>query len=384
MVKSMLGEKAVLKKGPWTREEDEKLMAYIQQHGHGSWYSLPAKAGLERCGKSCRMRWINYLRPDIKRGNFSLQEDQTIIQLHALLGSRWSAIALHLPKRTDNDIKNHWHTHLKKRLTKMGIDPTTHKPINDVVHGHGANLNHMAQWETARLQAEARLARRSKLRFQINQLGSFSSQPSPARLVLNKITPPPSLPPCLDVLKAWQNSWSSSMTSKSSTPTTITTAENMYAMMLATDDDLKSPTSTLCFPDTIFLNYNSIDNSTMTTFGIINESLLPSSNCTNAAPENSAGSLLGDGDDIMVAVEAFRSEGYDCNNSMQGLHNNIEDVLVYGFNNENSPQQQNQLGVVLNGGEEGSTNFEDKHYWETILNLVNDFPSDQLHFPCLI
>ncbi|KAK4261063.1 hypothetical protein QN277_004114 [Acacia crassicarpa] len=360
MVKSMLGAKAVLKKGPWTREEDEKLMAYIQQHGHGSWCSLPAKAGLERCGKSCRLRWINYLRPDIKRGNFSLQEDQTIIQLHALLGSRWSAIALHLPKRTDNEIKNHWHTHLKKRLTKMGIDPTTHKPINDAGHGHGANLNHMAQWETARLQAEARLARRSKPRFQINQIGSFSSQPSTARLVFNKITPPPSLPPCLDVLTAWQNSWSSSMTSKSSTPTTITTDENMYAMMLATDDDLKPPTSTLCFPDTISLNYNSIDNSNMTTFGLINDSLLPSPNCTNAALENSAGSLLGDGDDIMEAVEAFRSEVYNCNNSMQGLHNNIEDVLMYGFNNEKSPQQQNQLGVVFNGGEEGSTNFEEK------------------------
>ncbi|KAG2572598.1 hypothetical protein PVAP13_7KG190555 [Panicum virgatum] len=122
-----------LKKGPWTPEEDQKLLAYIEQHGHGCWRSLPAKAGLQRCGKSCRLRWTNYLRPDIKRGKFSLQEEQTIIQLHALLGNRWSAIATHLPKRTDNEIKNYWNTHLKKRLAKMGIDPVTHKPRSDAV-----------------------------------------------------------------------------------------------------------------------------------------------------------------------------------------------------------------------------------------------------------
>ncbi|BBH00293.1 myb domain protein 16 [Prunus dulcis] len=116
-------DKVGLKKGPWTPEEDQKLLAYIEEHGHGSWRALPTKAGLQRCGKSCRLRWTNYLRPDIKRGKFSLQEEQTIIQLHALLGNRWSAIATHLPKRTDNEIKNYWNTHLKKRLAKMGIDP---------------------------------------------------------------------------------------------------------------------------------------------------------------------------------------------------------------------------------------------------------------------
>ncbi|KAE8673219.1 Myb-related protein Myb4 [Hibiscus syriacus] len=79
---------AGLKRGPWTAEEDEKLMAYIEKHGHGNWCALPQKAGLQRCGKSCRLRWINYLRPDIKRGNFSLREEQTIIQLHALLGNK--------------------------------------------------------------------------------------------------------------------------------------------------------------------------------------------------------------------------------------------------------------------------------------------------------
>ncbi|BAF10068.2 Os02g0754400 [Oryza sativa Japonica Group] len=78
-----------LKKGPWTTEEDEKLMEYIQKNGHGSWRALPKLAGLNRCGKSCRLRWTNYLRPDIKRGKFTSAEKDTILQLHAVLGNKY-------------------------------------------------------------------------------------------------------------------------------------------------------------------------------------------------------------------------------------------------------------------------------------------------------
>ncbi|KAF3451578.1 hypothetical protein FNV43_RR07673 [Rhamnella rubrinervis] len=126
-------DKNGLKKGPWTPEEDQKLTDYIQKHGYGNWRTLPKNAGLQRCGKSCRLRWTNYLRPDIKRGRFSFEEEETIIQLHSILGNKWSAIAARLPGRTDNEIKNYWNTHIRKRLLRMGIDPVTHSPRLDLL-----------------------------------------------------------------------------------------------------------------------------------------------------------------------------------------------------------------------------------------------------------
>ncbi|MQL98448.1 hypothetical protein Taro_031150 [Colocasia esculenta] len=142
--------------------------------------------GLLRCGKSCRLRWTNYLRPDIKRGPFTPDEQKSIIQLHGIVGNKWSTIAAQLPGRTDNEIKNYWNTHLKKHLLRMGINPETYAPSSsptsipsESTAGPGGGTSsaaaaaaaapsssttrHMAQWESARLEAEARHSRESIL-----------------------------------------------------------------------------------------------------------------------------------------------------------------------------------------------------------------------------
>ncbi|MFS7958914.1 putative transcription factor MYB-HB-like family [Helianthus anomalus] len=122
-------EKNGLRRGPWTVEEDHKLMTFILNNGIQCWRIVPKLAGLMRCGKSCRLRWINYLRPDLKRGGFTEAEEDMIIQLHSRLGNRWSKIAAQFPGRTDNEIKNHWNTRIKKKMKFMGLDPRTHHPI---------------------------------------------------------------------------------------------------------------------------------------------------------------------------------------------------------------------------------------------------------------
>ncbi|CAL0319775.1 unnamed protein product [Lupinus luteus] len=130
MGRSPCCEKEHTNKGAWTKEEDERLIKHIKVHGEGCWRSLPKVAGLLRCGKSCRLRWINYLRPDLKRGNFTEEEDEIIINLHSLLGNKWSLIAARLIGRTDNEIKNYWNTHIKRKLYSRGIDPQTHRLLN--------------------------------------------------------------------------------------------------------------------------------------------------------------------------------------------------------------------------------------------------------------
>ncbi|XP_073311298.1 uncharacterized protein [Primulina huaijiensis] len=109
-------DKQNVKKGLWSPEEDEKLVNFINKYGHGCWSTMPRYAGLQRCGKSCRLRWINYLRPDLKRGTFTPQEAALVIECHKLVGNKWSHISHLLPGRTDNEIKNFWNSGLKKKI----------------------------------------------------------------------------------------------------------------------------------------------------------------------------------------------------------------------------------------------------------------------------
>ncbi|XP_058081499.1 transcription factor RAX3-like [Magnolia sinica] len=144
-------DKANVKKGPWAPEEDAKLKAYIEQHGTGgNWITLPQKIGLKRCGKSCRLRWLNYLRPNIKHGGFSEEEDNIICNLYISIGSRWSIIAAQLPGRTDNDVKNYWNTRLKKKLLgKQRKEQQARRACGVKQELKNGNVNFMAAAETA-------------------------------------------------------------------------------------------------------------------------------------------------------------------------------------------------------------------------------------------
>ncbi|RDY07002.1 Transcription factor MYB62, partial [Mucuna pruriens] len=111
-----------LRRGPWTLEEDNFLSQYIASHGEGRWNLLAKRSGLKRTGKSCRLRWLNYLKPDVKRGNLTPEEQLLILELHSKWGNRWSKIAQHLPGRTDNEIKNYWRTRIQKQARHLKID----------------------------------------------------------------------------------------------------------------------------------------------------------------------------------------------------------------------------------------------------------------------
>lgn len=111
-----LAKSSGVRKGAWTEEEDLLLRKCINNYGEGKWHLVPVRAGLNRCRKSCRLRWLNYLRPHIKRVDFAPDEIDLILRLHKLLGNRWSLIAGRLPGRTANDVKNYWNTHLQRKL----------------------------------------------------------------------------------------------------------------------------------------------------------------------------------------------------------------------------------------------------------------------------
>ncbi|CAE6243137.1 unnamed protein product [Arabidopsis arenosa] len=185
-------EKENVKRGQWTPEEDNKLASYIAQHGTRNWRLIPKNAGLQRCGKSCRLRWTNYLRPDLKHGQFSETEEHIIVKFHSVLGNRWSLIAAQLPGRTDNDVKNYWNTKLKKKLSGMGIDPVTHKPFSHLMAEITTTLNppqvsHLAEAALGCFKDEM-LHLLTKKRVDLNQINFSNHIPNPNPNNFNQIS----------------------------------------------------------------------------------------------------------------------------------------------------------------------------------------------------
>lgn len=125
-----------IKKGRWNEEEDEVLVRHVMKYGPRDWSSIRSKGLLQRTGKSCRLRWVNKLRPNLKNGmKFSEEEERIVLELRGKLGNKWARIATCLPGRTDNDVKNFWSSRQKRLARILERAPSSSESQNNTAVG---------------------------------------------------------------------------------------------------------------------------------------------------------------------------------------------------------------------------------------------------------
>ncbi|GLJ21741.1 hypothetical protein SUGI_0405460 [Cryptomeria japonica] len=138
---------SALRKGPWMAEEDDILVEYVRKYGPRDWSSIRTKGLLPRTGKSCRLRWVNKLKPDLKRSKFSLEEEKIVVEMQENLGNKWAKIASYLPGRTDNDVKNFWSTRQKRILRSLQhLEPQTEGVI------HLSSLDYLSDFSNLKVE----------------------------------------------------------------------------------------------------------------------------------------------------------------------------------------------------------------------------------------
>lgn len=181
-------EESGLRRGPWIFEEDSLLTHYITCHGEGRWNVLAKSSGLKRTGKSCRLRWLNYLKPDIKRGNLTPQEQLAILELHSKWGNRWSKIAAELPGRTDNEIKNYWRTRVQKQARQLKIDCNSKKFLETLKHFWMPRLVEKMGQTSSQSQSSSSFSSTTTMNTQNSETPSLLTVPEQVKYITNQAT----------------------------------------------------------------------------------------------------------------------------------------------------------------------------------------------------